>query len=112
MPKQLRIALVAIVLAVLVGASATVALAATKNVGVRKSGTHYLFSPRTLTIRRGDTVRWSWRGSVPHNVTGPGFHSRTAPRLTFSRRFTRAGTYRIRCTIHAALGQRMTIRVR
>ena len=62
--------------------------------------------------RRGDTVKWAWRGSVPHNVTGTGFHSRTATRLTYSHRFTRAGTYRVRCTIHAAVGQRMTIRVR
>jgi plastocyanin len=111
MPK-LRVAIVAIVVAAVLAAGAAVALAATVKVGVRKSGTRYSFTPKTLTIRRGDTVRWSWRGSVPHNVTGPGFHSRTATRLTFSRRFTRAGTYRVRCTIHAALGQRMTIRVR
>jgi plastocyanin len=109
---KLRMTIIGIVLAVLLGASATVALAATRTVGVRKSGNRYLFTPNTLSIRRGDTVKWSWRGSVPHNVTGPGFHSRTATRLTYSRRFTRAGTYRVRCTIHAALGQRMTIRVR
>jgi len=109
---KLRLAIIGIVLAVLLAASATLALAATRSVGVRKSGSRYLFTPSTLSIRRGDTVKWSWRGSVPHNVTGPGFHSRTAPRLTYSRRFTRAGTYRVRCTIHAALGQRMTIRVR
>jgi plastocyanin len=111
MPK-LRVAIVAIVISAVLAAGAAVALAATSNVGVRKRGTRYLFTPSTLTIRRGDTVRWSWRGTVPHNVTGPGFHSRTATRLTFSRRFTRAGTFRVRCTIHAALGQRMTIRVR
>ena len=111
MPK-LRLAIVGIVLAVLIGAWAAVALAATRNVGVRKSGSRYLFTPSTLSIRRGDTVKWAWQGSVPHNVTGAGFHSRTATRLTYSHRFTRAGTYRVRCTIHAAVGQRMTIRVR
>jgi plastocyanin len=109
---NVRVAIVAIVVSAVLAASAAVALGATQNVGVRKSGTRYSFTPKALTIRRGDTVRWSWRGTVPHNVTGPGFHSRTATRLTFSRRFTRAGTFRVRCTIHAALGQRMTIRVR
>jgi plastocyanin len=103
---------VAAILLVALTVTASLAMAATKSVSVRKSGTKYLFNPKTLSIRKGDTVRWAWSGSVPHNVTGPGFHSKTAPRLTYSRKFTRAGTYRVRCTIHAALGQRMTIRVR
>jgi plastocyanin len=110
--RSLRIATIGIVLALLLAASATVALAATANVGVRKSGTRYSFTPSTLSIRRGDTVRWAWRGAVPHNVAGPGFKSRTANRLTFSRTFRSRGTFRVRCTIHASLGQRMTIRVR
>jgi len=110
--RNLRIAMIGVVLALLLAASATVALAATTNVGVRKSGTRYSFTPSSVSIRRGDTVRWSWSGSVPHNVAGPGFRSRTANRLTYSRRFTSRGTFAVRCTIHAALGQRMTVRVR
>jgi plastocyanin len=49
---------------------------------------------------------------VPHNVTGPGFHSTTTDSLTYSRKFTKAGTYTVVCTIHQALGQRMKITVR
>jgi plastocyanin len=71
------------------------------------------FRPGRLTIRRGTTVRWTWRGRDVHNVTvtsGPArFQSRTQSEGTFSRRLRRRGTYRIICTVH---GQRMTIRVR
>jgi plastocyanin len=105
-------ALVVAALVVAVAATATASLAATKSVGVKKAGTRYHFTVSHLTIHKGDTVKWSWRANVPHNVTGPGFHSKTANRLTFSHRFTKAGKYRIRCTIHAALGQRMVIIVR
>ena len=110
--RRRALLVVAPVFALAAAATASLALAATKNVGVKKAGTRYHFTVSHLTIKKGDTVRWSWSGSVPHNVTGPGFHSRTATKLTFSRRFTKAGTYRVRCTIHAALGQRMVITVR
>jgi plastocyanin len=110
--RLMRAHVLVVLVAILVAATAAAALAATKSVGVRKSGSKYLFTPSALRIDRGDTVRWSWRGSVAHNVKGPGFQSRTAPRLTFSRRFTRRGTYPVVCTVHAALGQRMSIIVR
>ncbi|HEX2105657.1 MAG TPA: plastocyanin/azurin family copper-binding protein [Solirubrobacteraceae bacterium] len=109
---RIRLSVVTAIVLLTVAVTATVALAATRSVSVRKSGSRYLFSPRSLSINRGDTVRWSWRGSVPHNVAGRGFRSRTANRLTYSRTFRRRGTYRVVCQIHAANGQRMTIRVR
>jgi len=109
--RGIRLSVIATIVLVILAVTASVAMAATRSVGVRKSGTRYLFSPRTLSIDRGDTVRWSWRGSVAHNVRGPGFRSRTATRLTYSRTFRRAGTFRIVCEIHAGAGQRMTIRV-
>ena len=110
--RHLRGTLVALLAAALVVLSATAALAATKSVGVAKSGTKYKFTPATLSIKKGDTVKWSWSGSVPHNVKGPGFNSKTGTKVTFSRKFTKAGTFRVVCTLHQALGQRMTIVVR
>ncbi len=63
------------------------------------------FHPSTLTIDRGESVTWVWRdGSTPHNVTGPGFVSRTHSHGSFTVRFTHAGTFNYRCTIHAAEG--------
>src|SRR5690242_15721579 len=106
--RHLRATAFAAVILVVLALSAT-ALAATKSVGVKKSGTGYKFTTSTLHIAKGDTVRWSWSGSVPHNVTGPGFKSKTATKVTFSRTFTKAGTFKVVCTLHQALGQKMTI---
>lgn len=105
----LLVPLIAVVAVVILAA---VAVAATKSVGVRKAGTGFRFAPASLSIKPGDTVRWSWNGSAPHNVKGPGFQSRTAARLTFSHKFPRKGSFRVVCTIHQAVGQRMTITVR
>jgi plastocyanin len=110
--RRIHLIVVVGLLAIAVAVTASVAFGATRSVGVKQSGAKFRFTPSTLTIRRGDTVRWSWRGRVPHNVKGPGFQSRTAGRVTFSHRFTRRGSFRIICTLHAALGQRMTVRVR
>jgi plastocyanin len=65
------------------------------------------FHPGTLSIHRGDSVTWLWRdGGVRHNVTGSSFHSRTQGTGSFTVRFTHAGTFAYRCTIHAAEGMR------
>jgi plastocyanin len=109
--RKVRIMVVFALVALAIGAVASVALAATERVSVRRSGTSFRFNPSSLTIQRGDTVRWSWSGSVPHNVRSQGRTSRTAARLTYSQRFTRRGSFRVVCTVHAAT-QRMTVRVR
>jgi len=79
---------------------------ATRSVSVRDNS----FSPRSLTARRGDTVRWRWVGRNPHNVAGRGFHSRVQISGSYSRRFRARGKYTVRCDIHA--GMRMTVNVR
>jgi plastocyanin len=93
-------------------ALAGVALAATKSVGVKKAGTRWHFTTSNLTIKRGDTVRWSWSGKTAHNVAGPGFVSKTGTKVTFSHRFTKKGTFKVVCQIHQGLGQRMNVIVR
>lgn len=62
----------------------------------------------TVTIRKGDTVRWVWSGRHPHNVfqiKGPGhFHSPTHTRTgVFRHRFTKRGTYLFQCTYHSRM---------
>jgi plastocyanin len=73
------------------------------------------FSARSLTISKGATVRWVWKGHSRHNVTevsGPGyFRSATKRSGTFSHRFTKRGTYRLLCTVHAPK-MKMTVTVR
>lgn len=80
--------------------------------GARAAATHTAvlkelrFHPSTLTIRRGDSVRWLWRDSEEHNVTFRSTHSRTQTSGSFTVRFTRSGTFSYRCTIHEAEGMR------
>jgi plastocyanin len=74
-----------------------------------------LFAPKSLSISKGTTVKWVWKGSSPHNVTvksGPAkFASPTQKNGTYSKRLAKAGTYRLYCTIHGAK-QSMTIKVK
>jgi plastocyanin len=108
-----------IVLAVLACLSATTAtaLAATRTVAVGDNW-YVKASPNnpTVSVKRGDTVVWRFRGQAPHNVAvtkGPArFRSPIKRSGTYSKRVTRAGTYTIICTIHGAADQRMTLRVR
>ena len=69
----------------------------------------------TLRISAGTVVIWRWRSQSSHNVTvrsGPQrFRSPTRSRGVFARRLTRAGTYRIVCTLHSP-GMGMTVIVR
>jgi plastocyanin len=75
------------------------------------------FRPKSKTVRRGSSVSWVWRGRVAHNVTGSrrgrvAFRSKTTARrgYRYTRRFRRATSYRVVCTLHT--GMRMTLRVR
>ncbi|HWG08182.1 MAG TPA: plastocyanin/azurin family copper-binding protein [Solirubrobacteraceae bacterium] len=98
----------------LAGGRATVASArahAASTRAVALSG--FSFRPSTLTIRRGDSVRWSWniRGSE-HNVTFRSVHSRTGSRGSLTVRFPRAGTFSYICTVHVNKGMRGKVVVR
>ncbi len=105
--KRLLAVLAALALA---GALAVPALAATKTIALRDT----LFSPKSATVRKGTTVKWVWRGRLPHNVTvkkGPvKFKSRTLTRGSYSKKMTRRGTYRIVCTVHP--GMNLTLKVK
>lgn len=80
--------------------------------GARAASTHTVilkslrFRPGTLGINRGDSVRWMWKDSEEHNITFHGAHSRTMTHGSYTLRFTRAGTFSYRCTIHESEGMR------
>ncbi|HUA75202.1 MAG TPA: plastocyanin/azurin family copper-binding protein [Solirubrobacteraceae bacterium] len=87
--------------------------------GARAATTHtvslsgFSFHPATLTINRGDSVRWSW--NIPrseHNVTFANVHSRTGSSGSLTVRFTRAGTFSYECTIHVKKGMKGKVVVR
>lgn len=68
-------------------------------------------SSKTVKIRKGGTVKWIWSDGQPHNVQGPGFHSKLIAKkgFTFSHRFNKKGTFRIRCIVH--LNMKTTVKV-
>lgn len=75
----------------------------------------FAFSPSSVTVRRGTTVKWVWAGKAAHDVEvtrGPkDFHSRVMSKGSYSRTFTKKGTYRIDCSIHASI-MKMVVRVK
>jgi plastocyanin len=110
--------LIALLIAVVAVAAAVVAVpafAATKTV---KVGPQTSFGPKSLRIKSGDTVRFRWTGSLPHDVVitkGPNIRrkktiSRVRTRGTVSKKFNTKGTYTILCQVHAPT-MKMTIRV-
>jgi len=85
------------------------ALAATTTVLVKDNR----FSPSTLTVNKGTTLRFKWTGKAPHNVVGSGaatFRSSIKTTGTYSKRLTKSGRYKIVCTIHSEM--KMSLRVR
>jgi len=95
-------------------AVAVPAFAATKGV---KIGDNYFVkagSKPTVSVKAGTTVKWTWTGSFPHNVTvlsGPQkFQSPMRTKGSYSRKVKKKGSYKIVCTIHP--GMAMTLKVR
>ncbi len=66
----------------------------------------YAFGAQRVSLRRGASFTWHFRGGVDHDVTlasGPvGFASPSMRSGTFMHRFTRPGTYRLFCSLHPA----------
>jgi len=110
-----RLIALLVVVAAVAAAIAVPALAATKTVRV---GPKTSFGPKSLSIKSGDTVRFRWTGSLPHDVVitkGPGISrtktiSKVRTRGTVSKKFNTKGTYSILCQIHRP-NMKMTIRV-
>ena len=68
------------------------------------------FDPAAVEVPAGTTVTWSFQdGSVPHNVKGDGFESRTMSSGSFRHRFDTPGTYAYRCTLHGGMDGRVVV---
>src|SRR3954454_19783430 len=83
---------------------------ATKTVAVKNNA----FAPGTVSIKKGGKVTWKWtQGGVPHNVTpssgAAGSATSSKKGFTFSKTFTKAGTFKYVCTIHSSM--KMTVKV-
>jgi plastocyanin len=65
---------------------------------------NFTFSPQTLSVPAGTTVRWTNKDDVPHTVTSTDKHftgSRTIDTdETFATEFKTPGTYPYYCAVH------------
>lgn len=82
---------------------APAAFAATTDVKLKDN----FFKPDEVTITKGDSVRWLWRGDNPHNVAIKKPDSnvvaiRSAVKTDgkFVHRFRKVGTWKVLCEIH------------
>ena len=67
-------------------------------------------SSGTISVKKGTTVKWTW-SSGGHNVVGTGFSSGSAkPSGSYSRTFSKAGSYAVYCAPHKAI-MKVTIKV-
>ena len=75
----------------------------------------FRYGGERFELRRGSTFTWRFLGLFQHDVTvisGPeGFSAPWTLSGSFSHRFTRAGTYRLFCSLHPArMVQQITVR--
>jgi plastocyanin len=105
LPRPLRLSSLGVLLAL---ASSTPALAATRSVSVGND----LFKPKTVTIARGDSVRWVWRsGGRKHNVASPNFgDSGYKRRGSYAVSFARPGRYPYFCYLHDGMSGTVVVR--
>ena len=71
----------------------------------------------TVTISKGSSLKFVWRGHAPHNIIkkkGPGgrINSGVKQTGTFTHKFTRGGTYVLYCSIHGLSDMGLTVKVR
>ncbi len=81
---------------------------APKNVEVGIIG--YTFSPETVQISAGGTVRWINFDKLPHDVQGTGFGSGLLYHgYTYSYTFTKPGTYNYICSTNPYMQGTITV---
>jgi plastocyanin len=97
MRKKLLV-LLAVASMTIAGILAAQAFAATKKVSVKDN----FFSTSKVTVKKGGRVTWRWVSTTSeHNVTSRGnFHSRNQDHGSYTKRFTKRGTFTVICTIH------------
>lgn len=96
--------LAAVALPAAVALTATEALAATiKTVTIKDDK----FTPNTLAVAQGDTVRFTWAESETHSVTDASgmalYDSGFKGSGTYDRTYTAAGSYPYRCRLHFSM---------
>jgi amicyanin len=73
---------------------------------------NFSFSPSTVTVPIGSTVRWTNHDDVPHNVVNEDKSLKSKTMDTdenFSYTFTKPGTYTYYCSIHPRMTGKVVV---
>jgi len=71
---------------------------------------NFAFSPATLAIKAGDTIKWTNNDSVIHTVSGTGWGSESLNTgQSFSYTFNQAGTYDYHCGPHPSMTAKIIV---
>lgn len=89
-------------------------VAAADNNVVNVKVTSNQFEPAEVTVKVGQTVRWTWAGGTHNVVSGPdcttedGLFKSGAPQGggTFDKKFETAGTFPYYCQPHCSMGMK------
>jgi plastocyanin len=72
----------------------------------------FAFAPADLTVKAGDTVKWTNNDSVAHTVTSDtgAFESGSlAPGASYSFTFKNAGAFPYHCAVHPSMTAKITV---
>ena len=104
--KKLLVLTSLVLFAIPATAGSTTSERASKTVGAFNN----YFSPKKVTVSRGAKVTWVIRQGR-HNVVGRGFSSPVLSKgKTYSRKFSRKGTYAYVCTLHSGMKGKVVVR--
>lgn len=106
---RLTFAALALLILGLTSSASAAPSAATQSVSVA----NFAFSPTSLTINIGDSVKWTNSDAATHTVTADagGFTSTLGPSGgTFTFQFTGAGTFAYHCNIHPSMTGSIVVR--
>ncbi len=112
---SLSIATVAILIAMAAGRSMTFGSATAQQTASAETAVkidNFSFSPNTVTVPVGSTVRWTNHDDVPHNVVNDDKSIKSKTLDTdenFSYTFTKPGTYSYFCSIHPRMTGKIVV---
>jgi plastocyanin len=74
------------------------ALAATKSATLKDD----FFTKGKITIKKGDTVHWTWKTDEKHTVTALNgkFTSKETKKGSYKRKFAKTGKFTVYCKVH------------
>ncbi len=83
--------------------SSVSAVAQTYNIEI----SNFVFSPSSLTIKKGDTVIWTNKDLMSHTITSDSGSELESARFgraeTYSHTFNTAGTFSYHCSVHSTM---------